>query len=158
MRRTLMRRRPRQNGACGGRGGGLEWGVVVVSLMLLACAGEVDSGGDPVLTLVSPLDQDVVCGAPLAIEVAVENFTLGNDASDDPPDDLGHVHPYLNGEEVGQEYKASFVVAHMPDGSDIAEGVWQLRVELARADHKAVEPYTSDKAYITVDNSKCGED
>ena len=81
----------------------------VLSLLLLFLAGcgdpDVDTaacGGAPCLTLLSPADGDTLCGDPLTVTAQVENFTLTNETVEDPPPDLGHMHVYLNGQEVAQ--------------------------------------------------------
>ena len=41
--------------------------------------------------------------------------------------------------------------------SEVADGLYQLKVELSNADHTAVEPYAGDFVYVTVDATRCPE-
>ncbi len=118
--------------------------------LLSACP---ETAQDPRITLLSPKEGDVVCGEPLQVEVQVENFTLTEEEGGvyDEPDGTGHAHVYLNGQEVLQGGGESMEVP-----GPIADGAWQVKVDLANANHSPVEPYTSDTAVITVDAAACG--
>lgn len=126
-------------------------------LLLIGCgpdAGVVDTaacGGGPCLTLVSPTDGEIVCGDPLEVVADVENFTLTNETIEDPPPDTGHMHVFLNGQEVSQSEEEIVNV------TGVAEGEWQLSLDLAAADHTSLDPYVGLVIYITVDNSLCTE-
>ncbi len=107
------------------------------------------TSGDPSLTLVSPSDGDTVCGNPLVVVTDVQNFTLTNETIEDPPPNTGHMHVYLNGQEVAQSDQETVEI------SDVAEADYQLAVDLALADHSALIPYVGVTIYITVDDSVC---
>lgn len=123
-------------------------------LALLACTGD---GGDtatsdaPSLTLVSPEDGDIVCGTPLVVVTELENFRLTNETIEDPPPDLGHMHVYLNGQEVAQTDDTTVEI------NDVADAEYQLTVDIAHADHTALDPYVGVTIYVTVDSSTCTE-
>ena len=121
-------------------------------LLLPGCpaSGDDTSGGTIALTLLSPTDGAVVCGDPLVVETRVENFTLTNETIEDAPPDVGHLHVYLNGQEVAQSDQETVSIAGVTDGE------WQLRVDLALANHDALDPYVGTTIYITVDDSLCG--
>ena len=118
-------------------------------IFALGCLVAEDSGGAPELTLVSPKDGDTVCGDPLAIDSELENFTLANVDPDEASADEGHEHLWLNGQEAAQSYEEDFIV------TGIADGEYQLRVDLARADHTTLEPYVGVTIYVTVDATVC---
>lgn len=129
--------------------------------ILTGCGGaDVDTaacGGAPCLTLVSPSDGETLCGDPLTVVVDVANFTLTNETVEDPPPDLGHLHLYLNGQEVVQSETETVVLADYPTGGDpgVDEGEWQLSLDLSMADHTPLEPYVGTLIYITIDHSLC---
>ena len=126
---------------------------MIVSLLLLACAGndpgETGTNGAPVLTLMSPVDGEHVCGTPLVVVTELENFRLTNETIEDPPPDLGHLHLYLNGQEVAQAEDTTIEV------NDVAEAEYQLSVDIAHADHSGVEPYVGATIYVTVEAVAC---
>lgn len=127
--------------------------AALLSVLLAACTGAPgdDTAGAPSLTLLSPADGDVVCGDPLHVVTAVENFRLTNDTVEDPPPDLGHLHVYLNGQEVAQSDVETI------DVSGVADGEWQLSLDISHADHSALDPYVGVFIYITVDHTLCPE-
>lgn len=116
---------------------------------LIGCTGTDSAAGPIALTLLSPKDGDTVCGTPLLVETDIENFTLTNDSNEDAPSNVGHMHVYLNGQEVAQSEEETVAV------SDVADGAWQLRVDLALANHEALDPYVGQTVYITVDHTVC---
>lgn len=116
---------------------------------LIGCTGEDSASGPIALTLLSPKDGDIVCGSPLRVETDVENFTLTNETIEDAPSNVGHMHVYLNGQEVAQSEEEVVAI------SDVADGAWQLRVDLALANHEALDPYVGQTVYITVDHTVC---
>lgn len=122
-------------------------------LLLLALLPACASGqtGEISLTLLSPLDGDVVCGEPLVVTTDVENFELTNDLDENAGDHVGHMHVYLNGQEVIQAGAETVEVNNIPDGE------YQLRVDLALSNHDALDPYVGTTVYITVDNTRCSE-
>ncbi len=127
-------------------------GTALFALLLLACTGPDDSAAAstaPSLRLVSPEDGAVVCGSPLVVVTELENFRLTNETIEDPPPDLGHLHLYLNGQEVAQAEAETIEV------SDVADNAYQLSVDIAHADHSAVEPYVGATIYVTVAASAC---
>lgn len=119
--------------------------------LLLGCPGSGDDSGAPSLVLVSPADGDVVCGTPFEIVTEVENFELVpvGDYGDDVDPGVGHVHAYLNGQEVANAFEEAFFISAVEDGE------YQLRVELGLANHDALEPYVGTTIYLTVDNTRC---
>lgn len=138
------------------------WTVLVLLLVLLTGCGDapVDTaacGGEPCLTLLSPADGDTLCGDPLTVVADVANFTLTNETVEDPPPDLGHMHLYLNGQEVVQSETETVVIADYPSGGEagVDEGEWQLSLDLSHADHTALVPYVGTLIYITIDHSLC---
>ncbi len=120
-------------------------------LLLFACTGTDDSASadGPTLRLVSPEDGDVVCGSPLVVVTELENFRLTNETVEDPPDDLGHLHLLLNGQEVAQAESETIEV------NDVADNEYQLSVDIAWADHSPVKPYQGVTIYVTVASSAC---
>lgn len=129
---------------------------MIVLLVLLACDGSgVDSdlvnGGDPYIALLAPTEGETVCGTPLRVEVEVANIELVAPVEDaeEAESGTGHIDIMLNGQD------ASMVWVTETDVSDIADGEWQLKVELSYADHTPVEPYAGDLAYITVNSEAC---
>jgi hypothetical protein len=124
---------------------------MVFLLQLLGCGdGSSDSSDRPALEMVSPANGDTVCGRPLLIETDIENFSLTNKDLEDSPPDLGHLHVYLNGQEVAQAGRETVEV------NDVADGEYQLKADLALANHEALVPYVgTDPIYITVDVMLC---
>lgn len=124
----------------------------MLALLLLACPGPLDSaeGSDaPTLRLVSPEDGAVVCGSPLVVVTELDNFRLTNETIEDPPPDLGHLHLYLNGQEVAQADAETIEVTNVEDNE------YQLSVDIAHADHSAIDPYVGVTIYVTVAASAC---
>ncbi len=109
------------------------------------------NGGDPTIELVSPQEGDTVCGTPLAVEVFVANMVLVEPVEDVSfaESGTGHVDIALNGQD------AAMVWSETTDLAEVADGAYQLKVELANADHTPVEPYAGDLAYITVSAAVC---
>ena len=122
-----------------------------IPCLLWSCTDGADTGanGPVALTLLSPTDGATVCGDPLVVETDVQNFTLTNETIEDAGDNFGLLHVYLNGQEVAQSEVETVTLY----GLD--EIAWQLRVDLARANHEALDPYVGTTIYITVDNSLC---
>jgi hypothetical protein len=116
--------------------------------MSSGCDGS-EPAGPPMLSLDSPADGDTVCGTPLRVATTIENFTLTNEDIEDAPGNVGHMHVYLNGQEVAQSDQEVVEV------NDVEDGAWQLRVDLALANHNALDPYVGETIYITVDNGLC---
>lgn len=121
--------------------------------LMVACSdGTSDSEGSPTLELLSPHDGDTVCGTPLVIEARVTNFTLTNEDIEDPPPGEGHLHVYLNGQEVAQAGQETVEI------NDVKDGEYQLKCDLALANHDALDPYVgTDPIYITVDAKACAK-
>ena len=123
----------------------------------LACDGGTDTADSssntaPIsLRLLSPQEGDIVCGTPLVIETEVENFTLTNENIENAPSNVGHLHVYLNGQEVVQTDQE-----HV-DVSSVSDALYQLKVDLALSNHQALNPYVGSLVYITVDNALCTE-
>lgn len=123
--------------------------ALTLPLLLSACGS--GPTGEISLTLLSPEDGDVVCGSPLVVETEVENFELTNEPDPNAGDHVGHLHVYLNGQEVAQGGEERVEV------NDVPEGEYQLRAELALANHDALDPYVGTTLYITVDDTVCSE-
>ena len=119
-------------------------------LLFLACTDGGDSDAHPTLELLSPTDGDTVCGTPLVVETQVTNFTLTNEDIEDPPPGEGHLHVYLNGQEWAQAGRETVEI------NDVGDGEYQLKCDLAQANHEALDPYVgTDPIYITVDAKVC---
>src|SRR5215203_2643909 len=120
-------------------------------LLFVACSdGGSDSQGAPTLELLSPADGERVCGTPLAVQARVTNFTLTHEDIEDPPPGEGHLHVYLNGQEVAQAGTERVEI------NDVIDGDYQLKCDLALANHDALDPYVgTDPIYITVDAKVC---
>lgn len=117
----------------------------MVWLLLLACA-EPDAS----VHIVSPADGDTVCGTPLAVDVEVEGLTLVDPEAATEEPGTGHLDVMLNGQD------AAMGGAEHVEIADVADGPWQLKVELSNADHTPVVPYAGEFVYITVEASRCG--
>jgi hypothetical protein len=120
-------------------------------LLIVACSdGGSDSQDAPTLELLSPADGETVCGTPLVVETRVTNFTLTNEDIEDPPPGVGHLHVYLNGQEAAQAGQETVEI------NDIADGDYQLKADLAQANHDALDPYVgTDPIYIKVHAKAC---
>jgi hypothetical protein len=93
-----------------------------------------------------------VCGTPLVVEASVTNFTLTNEDIEDPPPGEGHMHVYLNGQEVAQAGEETVEI------NDVTDGEYQLKCDLALANHAPLVPYVgTDPIYITVDAKVCAK-
>ncbi len=132
--------------------------MVPLLLLLAACAGTgeesgVANNGDPFIELVTPVDGSTVCGTPLVVECIVENLVLVEPVEDsaDAEEGTGHIDITMNGQD------AAMVWDEHADLGSVADGEWQIKVELSNADHSPVEPYAGDLAYITVASSVCGQ-
>ncbi|MDP2316280.1 MAG: hypothetical protein Q8P41_25505 [Pseudomonadota bacterium] len=68
---------------------------------------------------------------------------------EDPEPGTGHIDLMLNGQDAVMGGAESLEVP------DVADGVWQLKVELSNADHTPVQPYAGDFLYITVTEAAC---
>ena len=121
---------------------------LVLTPLLTACVGS--STAAPSIRIVQPEDGAVVCGSPLFVELAVENFDLvplgGENA-----DGEGHVDFSLNGQEVAMSEETTFTI------DDLQDGLYQLQVELVRADHTAIEPYAGHTIYVDITEEACQE-
>ena len=85
--------------------------------------------------------QHVGAGGPLPTCETIE----------DPPANTGHLHVFLNGQEVAQSDQEVVRV------DDVADQEYQLSVALAAADHRALDPYVGTTIYVTVDHTVCEE-
>lgn len=129
-------------------------------LALALCVGfppGCDEGGEvdeqPHVAFLSPEDGATVCGDPFEAEIELRGFELIEEVVTDPenlPDGKGHAHFYLNGQSV---YESAATAATFDE--PVSDGAYQLKVELANANHSPVEPYVSDLIYITVDSAAC---
>jgi hypothetical protein len=127
--------------------------------LLAACAGSGDDtganpDGDPAIVLVSPEEGETVCGTPLHVEVEVSNMELvpWEENPENPEPGTGHVDIMLNGQDASMVWVATTNLDAVDDGE------YQLKVELANADHTPVKPYAGDLAYINVSAAVCGAD
>ena len=85
--------------------------------LIVACSDDgSDSQDSPTLELLSPHDGDTVCGTPLVVETRVTNFELTNEDIEDPPPGVGHLHVYLNGQEVAQAGGETVEIHDVTDG------------------------------------------
>jgi len=126
--------------------------MLLLSLFLACDGGDDSSAEGPIsLTLLSPQEGDTVCGTPLMVVTQVDNFTLTNETIEDAPSNIGHLHVYLNGQEVSQSDQEEIPVP------DVVDAPYQLKVDLALSNHQALNPYVGSVVYITVDNSLCME-
>ncbi len=123
--------------------------TLIALLGLSSGCDDTEPAGPIALALNSPVDGDTVCGTPLRVETTIDNFTLTNESMEDAPGDVGHLHVYLNGQEVAQADRETVEV------SEVVDGAYQLRVDLALSNHNALDPYVGETIYITVDNSLC---
>jgi hypothetical protein len=132
----------------------------MIPLLLFGCAGgDDDSGrvaptGPASIEILSPTDESTICGTPLAIELAVEGLELVAPVADPSTakPNTGHVDTMLNGQESIMVWAESYEVP------DLADGLYQLKVELSSADHTPIEPYAGDFVYITVSAAVCETD
>lgn len=109
-----------------------------------------DTGPPATLILVQPADGATICGDPLVVEIAVEDFELIPIAEgEDPGRPGGHVDVYLNGQD------ALMLDHRKGEILDVADGVYQIKAELSNADHSPIKPYTNALAYVTVDATAC---
>lgn len=126
-------------------------GALAALLLLAACS--TDPPADPSVRFLTPLDGDIVCGVSLAVALEVEGFELTSEIITDPdelPEGVGHAHIYVNGQYIYEGDAESFRL-----DQDLEPGEYQLKVDLANANHSPVEPYTDDVIYITVDAAAC---
>lgn len=113
-------------------------------LFALGCAPPA-----PSLVLLAPEADSTVCGDPLEVRTEIEGFTLvGTEVESDEPA-TGHLHVFLNGQEVAH---AGVEDVDIPD---VEAQQYQLTVDLALANHEGLEPYVGTTIYITVDDAKC---
>ena len=125
--------------------------------LLLACTGATpdDTASDiATIAILSPLDEATVCGAPLVVTTEVNGITLVDPFPDDtdlPEPGTGHIDLAMNGQEEDDWMFAGEQIVV----TDIANGYYQLKVELSSADHTPIEPYAGDLVYIRVDASVC---
>lgn len=112
---------------------------------LWALAGCAAPDGGASVAILAPEDGARVCGTPLHVELAVEGLVFGDPSDLDGP----HVDVMLNGQDV------EMVAAETFDVPDVADAVWQLKVELSGADHAPIVPYAGDFVYVTVAASAC---
>jgi hypothetical protein len=129
--------------------------------LLLACTGSGDTGAcsddaaDPCVAILSPADEAVVCGTPLVVDTEVGGITLV-DPFPEGSTEVGeagtaHLDVALNGQEEAEwMFSGEQIVM-----ADIADGYYQLKVELSGADHRPIDPYAGDVIYVTVDASVC---
>jgi|JI6StandDraft_1071083.scaffolds.fasta_scaffold1048362_1 hypothetical protein len=118
-----------------------------VFLIFAAC----DPSGAPTIALLQPVDGATVCGAPLVIEVQVDNLDLVAPV-DDPATaspGTGHVDVTLNGQDVAMFWAETIEVP------GVEAGEYQLKAELSNADHTPVDPYAGAFVYITVTEAAC---
>lgn len=120
--------------------------------VLPGCASK-GPDAEPFVAFVSPEDEAIICGDPFEAEARVEGFELIEEVITDPdelPEGQGHTHFFLNGQYVyeGSTERVTF-------DEPVEDGAYQFKVELANANHAAVEPYVYDLIYVTVDSSIC---
>jgi hypothetical protein len=118
---------------------------------LLACGGGKDTDGVASISLLSPKEGAVVCGDPLEVEVKVEGVELVDPSltEDQIEEGMAHVDVSLNGQDSVMVGDQRFEVP------EVADGEYQLKVELSGADHQPITPYAGDFIYITVDAGSC---
>jgi hypothetical protein len=130
--------------------------VITLLLALLACTGAPadDTAADetPFIQILVPADGATVCGTPLVVQLEVRGIRLVDPyppEGTEPEPGTGHVDVMLNGQD------ATMSGSEEGDIADVADGAWQLKVELSNADHTPVVPYAGDFVYITVDATVC---
>ena len=128
-------------------------------LLLLACTGPTeevcsDDSDVPCIAILSPTDEETVCGTPLVVDTEVGGVTLVDpfpDTTEEAPAGSAHLDVALNGQEEDDWMFAGERVVL----NDIGDGYYQLRVELSGADHLPIEPYAGDVIYVTVSAEVC---
>lgn len=130
--------------------------VAWLCMGLAACGG-----GSPTLLILEPADDATVCGTPLQALVAVTGFKLeeppGNPKEAKPG--TGHVDVTLNGQDAAMVWDAVRVQEAWHTEvvvDEVEDGEYQLKAELSKGDHSAVQPYVGDFIYITVSAEACG--
>ena len=134
----------------------------VTLLLLLACTGptpddtasDTAAGDIATIAILSPVDEATVCGAPLVVTTEVSGIMLVDPFPDDtdlPEPGTGHIDLAMNGQEEDEWMFAGEQIVV----TDIADGYYQLKVELSSADHTPIEPYAGDLVYITVAATAC---
>ncbi len=123
-------------------------------LLLFACTGAPSETG-ATITILSPLPESRVCGTPLVLTTAVTGITLVDpfpDDTDPPEAGTGHIDLAINGQEEDDwMYSGEQIVV-----TGLADGYYQVKVELSSADHTPIEPYAGDLVYVTIDSGVCG--
>ncbi len=118
--------------------------------LFFACVPEDTT---PSITLITPVEGDVICGSRIAVVTEVTGLVLVDpypaDSSAEPKPGTGHVDLTLNGQDWFMAGSESFTVP------DVTPGAWQLKVELSKSDHTAVEPYAGDFIYVEVTGEPC---
>jgi hypothetical protein len=126
---------------------------MLLALLALGCTSGIDTAAtyDPAISLLQPADGSVVCGTPLQVvtEVAGIELVEPGGAEEDALPGTGHVDVSLNGQDAAMGGEESI------DIEGVADGEYQLKVELSNADHTPVEPYAGDLVYITVSADAC---
>lgn len=123
----------------------------VLALLLVHCGPAEDSSVTASIEILAPRDGDVVCGEPLHVETAIEGVTLVDpyDPPDPLPEGAAHVDLTLNGQDALMSDRPEM------DVPDVADGEFQLKVELSKADHTPLLPYAGDFLYVTVSSAAC---
>lgn len=125
---------------------------VLIVIPLPACADPGDSGEtEATIRILTPEDGDTIYGTPLHVEVEVSGLRLVQplDNPDEAEPGTGHVDVMLNGQD------ADMIGDETSDIPDVADGLYQLKVELSNADHTPIQPYAGDLIYITVEAARC---
>lgn len=112
-------------------------------LLLLACAEEAT------VEILSPADGDRVCGTPLEVSLSVKGITLVDPYGGDAGAGTGHVDVMLNGQDAVMTDQPDFEIP------EVADGEYQLKVELSGSDHEPIEPYAGDFIYVEVAEDAC---
>jgi hypothetical protein len=113
-----------------------------LSLLLAACGcgpGEV--------TILSPVEGEVICGDPMDLALDVSGFKLVAPTNDETRrEGRGHLDVLLNGQEAAMIWEETARIGVEP-------GVWRLRVELSYDDHSPTGAF--DELDFTVDAEAC---
>jgi hypothetical protein len=153
----------------------IRWrAVLICGLLALAACGTGEepaleapptepqaTGGAPAVTITEPVEGTSVAAGDVRVAVTTSNFEVVNKLGQDPVEGEGHIHYYLDVEEVPTEpgkpavtadestYHAAATTTYT--WPDVPPGEHTFAVQLVNNNHTPLEPPVTAQVTVTVE-------
>lgn len=146
--------------------------LVGMFVLLAACGGNEDPGveppeeteatsGDPAVTITMPGDGTTVPAGDVDVTIRADSFEIVDKLGQDPVEGEGHVHFYIDVDEIpttpgqpavtddAKTYHAAATTSYT--WPDVESGQHTFAVQLVNNNHTPLEPAVTEEVTVTVE-------